>query len=194
MSTKLDRFIWDLHPSRMSDPAHRAADEAIATYPEERFRISDWSDYAGCMIRFLGHLDSHIIGLAESMPGSAEFGWSRCIRILRAIYGTPNGEKTAFEIVRTGKGDGLVGLLRKFAHEMAQQYVQNQTRAIISAYWNSLSVDEKLTVPDEYLAKYGHLLPSELTEAGLGRVHAEFPRILEAHARMLNRARGLRLN
>jgi len=192
MATRLERFVNDCRPARLSDPVYQAADEALMRFggpPGDV--ITSHSRFADLFIRFLNLVVGCIAGRGGPFPGSAQQDWGRCVRAFRGIYGAPNGEKTAFEIARTGKGDALNGLLRKFAYEVARQYVENQIRAIISAYWNSLSVEEKLTVPDEYLAKHGHLLPSELREAGLGRVHAEFPRVLEAHARMLNRARGL---
>ena len=44
---------------------------------------------------------------------------------------------------------------------------------------------------DEYLKKYGHLLPSELTEGSAARVRANFPKVLAQHPKILQKTRRL---
>ncbi len=74
--------------------------------------------------------------------------------------------QTAFEMARTGVEGGLNAVLRKFAEVQAREYAENEIKGRISRYWEGLSADEKLRATDEYLAEYGRLLPSELTEHG----------------------------
>ena len=50
-----------------------------------------------------------------------------------------------------------------------------------------LSPDERHAACAAYLSRYGHLLPSELTEGYAARVRARFPQLLAEHPRMLQR-------
>ena len=105
-------------------------------------------------------------------------------------YGS-NGEKAAFEMARTGNEGGLYAVLKKMAQTMGEHYAENEVSAKVLFYWNGLTVPEKLAAADEYLGKYGHLLPSELTEGSAGRVRANLPKVLEEHPRLLRRLRGI---
>ncbi|GAG41001.1 unnamed protein product, partial [marine sediment metagenome] len=115
-----------------------------------------------------------------------DFDWGRALSILTKAYG-PNGEKAAFEMARTGTEGGLYRVLRETAQTMAAEYAENEVGARINNYWNDLSTDERLAAPDEYLRRFGHLLPSELTEGGAWRVRANFSKVLQEHSRLIQR-------
>ncbi|MBW1744312.1 MAG: hypothetical protein JRJ47_12930 [Deltaproteobacteria bacterium] len=104
------------------------------------------------------------------------------------IYGF-NGEKAAMEIARTGKEGGIYGILKRIAKQMIEKYAGNEIRAKISHYWHPLSTDEQLDATDEYLEKYGHLFPSELTEGTAVRIKAGFVKVLEQHPHLIMRLR-----
>jgi len=53
----------------------------------------------------------------------------------------------------------------------------------------ALSVEEQLAASTEYLQKYGHLLPSELTEGSAARIRANLPKVLEEHPHLIQRLR-----
>jgi hypothetical protein len=77
---------------------------------------------------------------------------------------------------------------------MIQEYAGNEIRVRISHYWHSLSVDEQLAATDEYLEKYGHLLPWELTEGSAARVKADFVKALAEHSKIIKRLRNIGRN
>jgi hypothetical protein len=108
--------------------------------------------------------------------------------MLRNIYG-PGGEKVAFEKARTGNEGGLYAVLKALALTMGEHYAENEIRARIDQYWNQLTADEKLAAAGEYVGRYGHLLPSEMTEGSAGRILASFPRVLEMHPNLLQKIR-----
>ncbi len=72
---------------------------------------------------------------------------------------------------------------------MIDEYSGNEIRARISYFWYPLSADEKLSAIDEYLLKYGHFLPPELTEGNAARIKASFQKVLEEHPRLIKRLR-----
>lgn len=99
----------------------------------------------------------------------------------------PNGEKAGFEMARTRTEGGLYGVLRRFGGIQAGQYAQAEIPARVSRFWEDLSASEKLEAEDEYLAEYGHLLPSELTDNEAARVKMDFRKVLAEHPRMMQR-------
>jgi hypothetical protein len=105
-------------------------------------------------------------------------------------YGT-NGEKAAFEMVRTGSVGGLYTVLKAVASRMIDDYAGNEISGRIRYFWENLSIDEQVEATEEYLGKYGHLLPSELTEGSAARIRANFIKVLEEHSHLIKRMRDI---
>ena len=82
----------------------------------------------------------------------------RCLRFIERAYGT-NGYHTVYNIVETGKEGGLYQVFKKIADAMIETYAENQIGYELHKYYDGLTADEKLAAVDEYLRKYGHLLP-----------------------------------
>lgn len=186
MPSQLDRLLDYIHPTRTLDEVDQRADEAINAFTALAAQITEWDSFRVCLIRFLHHTDAQLLRLRRSCPMGTDFDWGRCCQVLLRAYG-PNGEKAAFEMARTGNDGGLYAVLKTMARYMAEQYVDNEISAKVGFYWNRLSVEERWAACDEYLAKYGHLLPSELTEGSATRLRANLPKVLEEHPRLLRR-------
>lgn len=92
-------------------------------------------------------------------------------------------------MTRTGKEGGLYRVLKTVADQMAEEYAQNEISGRIYDYWNRLTTDEQVAATDEYINKYGHLLPAELTEGSAARLKANFPKVLEEHPKIIRRMR-----
>ena len=125
-----------------------------------------------------------MLGLSEEIEGHDEHYRSLCIQILNELYG-PNGWRTAFGLVASGEDGGLYGVTSRFLEQMASTYATNEIAARVNEYWNALTTEEKLAAPDEYLVRYGHLLPPELVEGSAAVIRARFPEVLKNHVRLL---------
>lgn len=191
--TKLDRLLESIHPARTTEELSRRADDALNSFTPEAAQIEQWDQFRHCLIRFMDHAQNRFLRLPRSCPTDVDFAWGRCCQILMRAYGV-DGDKAAFEIGRTGNEGGIGSVLRKMAHIMAEEYAKNEIESKISTYWNGLSVDEQLAAGNEYPAKYGHLLPSELTEASAARIRANLPRVCLEHARLVQRLKRVGRN
>lgn len=58
-----------------------------------------------------------------------DIDWGRCITHLLKIYGE-NGEKAAFEMVRTGVEGGIYAVLKRLAKQMAKEYARNESKGV----------------------------------------------------------------
>lgn len=190
MNTKLRKLLDSIDPRFVSDQIESRANEALNSFGKKSGIVDDWEDFTRLLARFFSHVEKKILRINMSRDINFEMDWGRCIRVLHSAFGF-NGEKAAFEIARTGVEGGLYMVLKTIAKVMATGYAHNETSARVNQFWESLSVDEKLKFPDEYVAEYGHLLPDELTEKGAFRVKANFPKVLEHHPNVLNRLRGV---
>lgn len=184
MASKLDRLLDGIQPAKTVDQADRRADDAINSFCPRSALTENWNRFCDCLICFLRHTDVRLLRLRQECPMTPSYDWGRCCQILARAYGT-SGEKTAFEMARTGNEGGLYAVLKKFARTMAEQYADNEILAMVSFYWNGLSIDEQFSACDEYLEKYGHLLPSEITEGNAVRVRANLPKVLQEHPRLI---------
>lgn len=188
MSTKLERLLDSIDPAQTLAEVDARVDEAFNSYPVCAARITEWEEFRACLVRFLHHIEARVLWLRTSPPVSLEFDWGRCTALLHVIYGR-NGEKAAFELARTGAEDGLYGVLKALARQIARQYASNEIRGRIGIYWDGLTTDEQLAAASEYLGKFGHLLSAELIEGSAARVRANLPAVLEEHPRLLQRTR-----
>jgi len=187
--TKLDELLFSIDPARTIEKTQASADEAINSFSAPAM-IDQWDSFHECVAQFLCHLEATVINLPRPMNDFLDHYRSRGIHLLRSLYG-PNGEKAAFEIARTGNEGGFYGVLKALATHAARQYNQSEILARINNYWHNLSTEEQLAAPTEYLDKFSHLLPSELTEGNAGRIRANFPKVLEKHPDLIQTTRSV---
>jgi len=188
MPTSLDALLHHIRPQRTYDEANRRADEALAGFNPPQVVITNYQQFQECLCRFGLRLDRNILRFDASTPAERYFIWSKCLTLLRRLY-KGNGEKAAFEMVRTGHEGALNRVLRELAEAWADDCAENEIRRIVNVYWNGLSPERKCAAGDEYLQKYGRLLPFELIEGGAGRVRADLPKFLIQHVKTLRRLR-----
>lgn len=189
MSTKLDQLLQDIDPSRTIDETYARADSALNSFAFTQAQITDWHKFHVCIARLVCHIRNTVLRLQKPLEVDVEFEWDQAVRYLHNEYG-PEGEKTAFQKARTGNDGGLYSVVKAITQQMANEYSDNEIRSKISDFWNQLSVEEKLQTADEYLKKFGHLLPSEVTEGYPVRVKGFFHKFLEEHPKLI---RNLRL-
>ncbi len=190
MTTNLDMLLESIDPSRTYDQVSARVDEAVNDFAMHRPIIEDWDEYENYLADFYRHIETVVLRMGSGVPDSREYYWGQCANLLNKAFG-PSGFKAAFEMVRTGKEGGLYQVLKTVADLIAEKYAQNEIFARISHYWESLTLDEKLAAPDEYLSKYGNLLPAELTEGSAARLRANFPKVLEEHPKMIRQMRRI---
>jgi len=188
MTTKLDILLTSIDPATSMEETSARIDRAVNSFRCPSV-IDNWDDFRRCLSRFVCHIEACVLRLRQPMDDHLEHYWDQAFRSMHKVYG-PNGEKAAFELARTAQEGGLYAVLKAVAKQSAQQYPQNEISAKVSVYWQELSLDEKLAAPIEYIEKFGHLLPSELTEASAVRIRANFPQFLEKHPQMLQKFRG----
>jgi len=186
MTTKQDQLLQDINPGRTLDQTARRADEAINSFSVESTRVSDWDEFRAILVRFYDHVEACILQVGTMPQADLDFTWGHCLGILTKAFDR-NGHKCAFELARTGNEGGLYAVLKGMARQLAEGHADNEISARICQYWNGLTVEEKMSAPDEYLRKYGHLLPSEFTEGFAGRIRANFQEVLRQHPRLMRR-------
>ena len=189
MKTKLDRLLESIDPARTLDQVSARVDEALNSFKVKSGIIEDWEEFRTVLTKFYRHVENVVLRIQPLRSLAPDIDWGRCCKLLIEEYG-PSGEKASFEIVRTGAEQGLYGVLKAVARRMVDGYAGNEIAARISNFWETLSTDEKVAVSREYLGKYGHLLPPELTSGSAARIRANFLRVLKEHPRIMKRLRN----
>lgn len=188
MKTRLDKLLESIDPAKTLDQVSTRVDNALNSFRINIGIIKNWDTFKTVLTKFFRHTENTVLKIKFFRSPDFDIDWGRCVRLLLKEYGS-NGEKAAFEMVRTGAQGGLYKVLKAVARQMIDEYSENEIRAKISRFWHRLSVNEQLATADEYLAKYGHLLPFELTEGNATRIKADFPKVLEEHPRLIKRLR-----
>jgi len=186
MTTKLDKLLERIDPSRTIDNVSADVDQAINNFSKPRSTIGDLDEYRQFLADFCRHVETTVLKMSGSFPKYSDFYWARCSNMLDDEFGH-NGWKTAFEMVRTGKEGGLYRVLKAIADRMAENYAQNAISARIGDFLNNLTNDEQLAAADEYIEKHGHLIPSEFTSGNGARLKANFAKVLNEHPKIIQR-------
>lgn len=190
MKTKLDLLLESIDPARTLEQVSARVDEALNSFRVKSGIIEDWEEFRTVMTGFFRHVENVILRIRPSWSPDPDMDWGRCYNLLIKEYGT-NGEKAAFEMVRTGAEGGLYGVFKAVARRMIGDYAQNEIAAKVAEFWGALSTDEQLSASQEYLNKYGHLLPSELTSGSAARLRANFLKVLAEHPRIIKRLKNI---
>lgn len=190
MITKLDRLLESIDPARTLDQVSSRVDEALNSFRVKSGIIEEWEGFRTILAKFFRHVENFILSIDPAWSLDPDFDWGLCFKLLVKEYGA-NGEKAAFEMVRTGAERGLYGVLKAVARQMIDEYAGNEIAAKISKFWGSLSTDEQLAASQEYLHKYGHLLPPELTSGSAARIRFNFLKVLAEHPRMVKKLRSI---
>ncbi|MGA2500891.1 MAG: hypothetical protein ABSH20_24400, partial [Tepidisphaeraceae bacterium] len=135
MNSPLQRLLLAIDPARTYEEGSRRVAEALNTFPMPPALITDWYGFQACLIRFLQHLDHHLLRLPLSVSTHTEIAWNRCREVLIGIYGD-SGPLAAFECARTGNEEGLYGVLKSLARGLADQYALAETKAQVWAWFN----------------------------------------------------------
>lgn len=188
MATDLDQLLADIDPDRTIEQVFQRADDAINSFPVRKAQFTTWNEFTACMADFVQHAECHALRLRLPIRASHDFLWGRAANVLIRVYGV-NGEKAAFELARTGNEGGLYGVLKAVAMRIAEDMSETEIAARVNAFWQGHSADEVLDAAQQYLARYGHLLPSELTEGSAARIRASFLKVLENHPKLVQRLR-----
>ena len=188
--SKLASLLESIDPSRTIDKISSKIDKAFNSFDRPQPTTDDWNEYEEFFAEFFRHLENYGRKPFPEIDDPIGFYWVRCEKLLDKAF-APRGYKTAFEMVSTGKDGGLYQVLKTVADQLAEEYAQNTISARVYDYWNSLTHDEKLNEPDEYIRDYGHLLPPEMTEGNAVRIRVNFPEVLEEHPRMIRRMRRI---
>jgi hypothetical protein len=190
MKTKLDKLLYNIDPARTIDQVSARVDKAINSFRVQRHVIKQWGEFQFVLARFFCHLENFILHIRPPRALNPNMDWSRCCRLIIKEFGA-DGQRAAFEMVRTGAEGGLYGVLRAVGRRMVVIYAGNEISSRVNFFWNNLSVNEKLSVSKEYLKKFGHLLPRELTERGAIRIRANFTKVLKEHPYLIRRMRNV---
>jgi hypothetical protein len=188
MASKLDIFLETIDPRRNLDQLWARADAGLNSFKVGEAVATDYWEFQRFLASFFCHMENYMLRLNPPREPDYDFDAGRCHHLLQEELGE-QAYQVAFDRARTGVDGGLYGVLKMVAELMVQEYAGNEIAARVSKFWNDLSLDEKLEVPQEYVRKHGHLLPSEITEGVAAKVLVNFRKVLEEHPRVIARLR-----
>ncbi len=189
MTTKLDRLLEQLDPDRTINETAARCDQALSSLYADAAPPQDWDEFKTWMARVFRHCENEVLRLTPPLAVDPNADWGRCADLLRQEYG-PKGEFNAFQAARLGLEGGVHAVMKAVAKRMAEDYADNQTACCVGEFFSELSLEEKLAVPDEYIDKYGHLIPADMLEGRAARIRGNFLEVLKQHPRVIRQMRN----
>lgn len=187
MTTKLTRLLEEIDPSKILCEVSSRVDAAVNRFAIREGSIADYNRFVQILSEFIRHIENEVLHLPSNFAPSTN-DWTKCSSILEIEYG-PQGHKTAFEMAKRGIHGGFYAVLKNIVQIIANKYAQNEISARIHHFWNALSMQQQFEVIEEYVEKYGRLLPPDYTEECAVLLKMNFTKVLEEHPRMVQRLR-----
>jgi len=183
MATRLEELIESIDPSRTIDRVSAAVDDAFNSFRYDN-PIKSFDDYQNYMATFVFHVEAGVLRFGSNVPYNKDFWLARYSNLVTKGHGH-DAWKMNYEKILTGKNGGLYQLLKDVAAMILEDRSGREISARVLRFWNSLTDDEKLKTVDEFLAKFGHMLPSEYTGGGGVYLKINFPRVLEKYPQLV---------
>ena len=180
--SKLERFLKNIDPSVTIDPIERSYNEAL-----NRFRTpSNTVDSVQECIDLLSEFVREIMNAPASM---GTIGYSQAIHHLQKEF-PGQTEYTVRDIMMTGAEGGVYRILKSIVISMSEEHARNKITSRVTDFWNSLTVEEQVKMPDTYIDLCGNMLPENVK--GPGKYHlAAFWNVLIEHPGMVKRYRNI---
>ncbi|MBA4369834.1 MAG: hypothetical protein C0403_19575 [Desulfobacterium sp.] len=183
MATRLEKLLESIDPARTIDQVSAATDEAFNSFRCDH-PIRSFDDYKKYMSAFVQYVEQTVVKFKSNDPFDKEFFWTRYSNLVSNRHGR-DAWKMNYEKITTGKDGGLYKLLKDVAAMILDDRSGREISARVWRFWESLTNGEKLETVDEFLQKFGHLLPSEYTSGGGAYLKVNFPRVLEKYPQLL---------
>ncbi len=182
MVTRLEKLLESIDPSRTIDRASAAVDDVFNSFRHEN-PIRSFDDYEDYMAKFVFHVEAGVLKFGSNAPYNKDIWLARYSHLVKKGHG-PEAWKWNYEKILTGQNGGLYQLLKDVASMILQDRSGKEISARVWRFWESLTSDEKLETADEFLQKFGRMLPSEYTGSG-AYLKMNLPRVLEKYPQLL---------
>ncbi len=110
--------------------------------------------------------------------------------VFRSRYGELP-ERALFERIIFGHESGMNGFVREAVDTAVQFFAHTHIANRVDQYMDTLSDDEYSAAGDAYVAKWGHLLPSEMISKGSHHYPPALRNVLKQHTELLLRLRSI---
>ena len=187
MATQLDRLLEDI--VQYHDSYRRQMDEAIRSFSFSAFRFDSWGACEGFMEQFFAHINAHIMD--PTFAGNARMGMIVFRQTFEPSYGQ-YPERAIYERLMHGHEGGLNGFVQETADAVVELFAGRDIVNKVDRYMFSIRLDGIDAAAEEYMEKWGHLLPKDITSQGTIRLAPVLGKFLKQHPRLLHRLRGIR--
>jgi len=186
----LNSFLKLIDPDNTIYETEQRTSEAINSFNAGSGSVSDINDFQDLLGRFYWHVDSNILGIGGKSNPNREFTRGLALNVINELYGN-RGLKTAYEMASAGVEGGLYRVLKDFAEQRAEYYINNGISTRVYEFLKNMSFDEKLDVAREYKRRFGHILPAEIMKSSDAYLVSILHRVLESHPDLISRMRKL---
>ena len=152
--------------------------------------MESWEEYEQCLATLVQLARNAALNLPAETSQNIELDFHMAMQYLEREY-PRDTYRIVYDIMSTGAEGGVFAISRTLAQLMAVDFSQNEINGRVQAFWDSLSVDDKLAVADEYIAKYQEVLPERTRQDSI-LIKASFLKVLQDHPHMIKRLRDLK--
>lgn len=165
----------------MNDALNSLDIDRAVTPSLEEFKDTVYLFYSSLISKPNGNSPANLNNLGYHEKGGA-------LMLLDEIYGE-NGSAIAFNMAKKGIDGGLYQVLRSVGSHYAQKTVKNRIWGAVVGFLGGFEYEELKTLSEEYIAKYGHILPSEMKEKGGYWLIKNFEYVLCQHPHIIKKFR-----
>ena len=187
MDTEFSRFLDKIQANQYNDELHYRANQALNNFPCPSV-VTNREQFEDCITRLADQVYGYILNGPPGMPLQPELGRQMAYEALKDLYG-PHGMRKAMIMAHTALEGGMTRVLTDIAKQIVRDRAKKSITAAVNLFLGSLSPTQTEQVAQEYLARFGHLLPSELTEKNGVMLGIKIKEVLIEHPALMQRMR-----
>jgi len=190
--SKLDELLARIDPVETINGSDERVAHALNSYQYFQSVVTYFDEFELIVGDFYWHVESIMLDAEGKINPKDIIKQKYARQVLNEIYG-PHGSATAFSIANTGVEGGLYGIYRKVGEVFARKDAESLIDSEVDDFINEIKHDDSQyeAAIEEYVQKYGQILPQEVTEDDADDIRANFGKALKQHPFLVKRMREL---
>ena len=186
MATKLEILLEKIDPVNTIDKYEKRLNQALNDYRRENNIVESWDEFEEVLVGFF-QIASQYGYSVSGITADRKFLSGMALDLLSNEY-PRDTRNTVYDIMTSGTEGGVYQIIKVMSRVLAEQLSQRVIGSYVLEYWNSLSVQEQLAAPDEYVQIYQDILPKSIVRNNI-RLKIKFWEELEKHPRRIKAIR-----
>jgi len=187
--SELEELLEKIDPRNTIDHYSSIVEDALNNLDIDSAVTPTWEEFKDTIFLFYSSLTSTPYGTSQPNPDALDYIFKgEAMMLLDETYGE-NGSAIAFNMAKKGIDGGLYQVLKSIGSHYAQKGAKSRIWGSVVGFLGGFDYKGVKALSEEYIAKFGHILPIEMKEKGGYWLIKNFEHVLCQHPHIIKQFR-----